>query len=466
MSTVYDKTDNYSLNLYGDNDPADLRDGYNGSMRTIDTTLETHLNRIEGMEARETHNEAVNKALLGDNTVDKATAAKTKWDKAGEDAIAAGGKVDALESRVQVLEQPKQRNIVLLGDSWTVVHDNALFNRLQSDLPEAIWHNYGINGAVLQRLPEMVEHAKADKSLHHDEVTDVIIVMGTNNVFWTNLDGYADISRESAYNAFMSVRNYFPYANILFFPNNSKTMNDGRNELYAYMAEGARRAGVGVVLESLVLLCGHLEWFNGDDQEGVQHLSDGGYREFADRIACVLQGASMYQGGLIGPPQSGAAYSSPASQAEVDDDTVRLYYGDPLRTIGWLSNPQVSYAYRSDQTVDVSIKGVVHIYSGETNLPTDGGVCFIGCPNWWKRMAKHTLPYLFLGSFYNNGCLISHTESGYDNDYMLYVDSTYGNQWLTKSFYFRIPMTTRSNEGKTITINARGLQTSVTGEGR
>jgi len=104
VSTVYDKTDNYSLNLYGDNDPADLRDGYNGSMRTIDTTLGTHLNRIEGVEARETHNEAVNKALLGDNTVDKATAAKTKWDKAGEDAIAAGGKVDALESRVQVLE--------------------------------------------------------------------------------------------------------------------------------------------------------------------------------------------------------------------------------------------------------------------------------------------------------------------------------------------------------------------------
>lgn len=86
MSTVYDKTDNYSLNLYGDNDPADLRDGYNGSMRTIDDTLDRHLNRIEGVEARETHNEAVMKALLVDNTVDNATAAKTKWDKASADA--------------------------------------------------------------------------------------------------------------------------------------------------------------------------------------------------------------------------------------------------------------------------------------------------------------------------------------------------------------------------------------------
>jgi hypothetical protein len=101
MSTIYDKTDNYGLNLYGDNDPADLRDGYNGSMRTIDTTLEQHLNRIESMESHETHDEEVAKALLGDNTVDAATAAKTKWDKAGTDAIkaiadaaAATGKAD------------------------------------------------------------------------------------------------------------------------------------------------------------------------------------------------------------------------------------------------------------------------------------------------------------------------------------------------------------------------------------
>jgi hypothetical protein len=89
MATVYTKTDNYGLNLYGDNDPADLRDGYNGSMRTIDTTLENHLNRIEGVESRETHDEAVMKALLVDNTVDNATAAKTKWDKASTDAVEA-----------------------------------------------------------------------------------------------------------------------------------------------------------------------------------------------------------------------------------------------------------------------------------------------------------------------------------------------------------------------------------------
>nr|DAL77157.1 MAG TPA: acyl-CoA thioesterase [Caudoviricetes sp.] len=84
--TTYTKTDHYALNLYGDTDPADLRDGYNGSMHILDTTLETHLTRIEGVESRETHNEEVVRALLGDNTVDAATTAKTKWDNAATGA--------------------------------------------------------------------------------------------------------------------------------------------------------------------------------------------------------------------------------------------------------------------------------------------------------------------------------------------------------------------------------------------
>lgn len=94
--TTYTRTDNYALNLYGDTDPADLRDGYNGSMHIIDTTLETHLSRIEGVESRETHNEEVAEALLGDNTVDAATTSKTKWDNAATGATDAMAALTAL----------------------------------------------------------------------------------------------------------------------------------------------------------------------------------------------------------------------------------------------------------------------------------------------------------------------------------------------------------------------------------
>lgn len=125
MATVYAKTDNYGLNLYGDSDPADLRDGYNGSMQTIDTTLKTHLNRIEAVESRETHDEEVAKTLLGDNTVNAATAAKTKWDKAGTDAVeamadaaAAAGKADSNTTILTALGADSTKNATVQKNKW------------------------------------------------------------------------------------------------------------------------------------------------------------------------------------------------------------------------------------------------------------------------------------------------------------------------------------------------------------
>lgn len=133
MNTIYDKTDNYGLNLYGDNDPADLRDGYNESMRTIDTTLETHLNRIEAVEARETHDEEVAKALLGDNAVDNATAAKTKWDKSSADAATAVSKAELAETQATA----NTRALVALN-AETVEKANNLYNKINSQFFTAI----------------------------------------------------------------------------------------------------------------------------------------------------------------------------------------------------------------------------------------------------------------------------------------------------------------------------------------
>lgn len=128
MATVYTKTDNYGLNLYGDNDPADLRDGYNGSMRAIDTTMGQHLNRIESVEARETHDEAVMKALLVDNTVDNATASKTKWDKAGIDAAAAASKADANTAMLTALGADSTVNAAAQKTKWNKAVDTANSN--------------------------------------------------------------------------------------------------------------------------------------------------------------------------------------------------------------------------------------------------------------------------------------------------------------------------------------------------
>lgn len=126
MATVYAKTDNYGLNLYGDDDPADLRDGYNGSMRTIDTTLETHLNRIEAVESRETHDEAVVKALIGDNTVDKASFKQTKWDNASTDATAANGKADANAANLTALGADTAGHAATAKTKWDKASSDAI----------------------------------------------------------------------------------------------------------------------------------------------------------------------------------------------------------------------------------------------------------------------------------------------------------------------------------------------------
>ena len=46
MATTYTETDNIGLDLYGDNDPADLRDGYNSSMRKIDSAVKANADAI------------------------------------------------------------------------------------------------------------------------------------------------------------------------------------------------------------------------------------------------------------------------------------------------------------------------------------------------------------------------------------------------------------------------------------
>lgn len=171
MATVYAKTDNYGLNLYGDNDPADLRDGYNGSMRTIDTTLETHLNRIEAVESRETHDEEVAKALLGDNTVDNATAAKIKWDKAGADATAATATASAAASKAD-----NNSAILAALGADTAAHATASkskWDKAGADATTSIG-KADANKEILTALgADTTAHATANKTKWDKNTTDI-----------------------------------------------------------------------------------------------------------------------------------------------------------------------------------------------------------------------------------------------------------------------------------------------------
>lgn len=171
MSTIYDKTDNYSLNLYGDSDPADLRDGYNGSMRTIDSTLETHLSRIESIESRETHDEEVVKALIGDNTVEDATTAKTKWDKAGADATAATATASAAAGKAD----NNSAILAALGADTTAhaTTEKAKWDKAGVDATTAI-EKADANKTILTALgADTTAHATANKTKWDKNTTDI-----------------------------------------------------------------------------------------------------------------------------------------------------------------------------------------------------------------------------------------------------------------------------------------------------
>lgn len=172
MSTIYDKTDNYGLNLYGDADPADLRDGYNGSMRTIDDTLGKHLNRIESVESRETHDEEVVKTLLGDNTVDNATASKAKWDKAGTDAAAAtatasaaAGKADNNSAILAALGVTSESTAQQLMDTInTKANTSDVYTRGQADTTFTKQGGYSGTAQQLNQRIQALEYPPQDAS--------------------------------------------------------------------------------------------------------------------------------------------------------------------------------------------------------------------------------------------------------------------------------------------------------------
>lgn len=355
------------------------------------------------------------------------------------------------------VQHRRTRNYVLLGDSWTVVHNNALYNELKRLNPSSKWYNYGINGAVVQQLPDMVASARADSTLKPDEITDVLIVMGTNNVFWRNLNGYADIMPSPAYNAFKAVRDYFPDATIRYFPNNSKTLNEGRNSLYRNIIDGALSANIGVIPESLYLLAAHINWFNGNDQEGVQHLSDSGYVKFAQWINNILHGGSPFHSTQYLEFLTTNDYTSPSSESGIDNDTLIIRDTTVNKTIGYLKNVTMQVGYYANETIDLEIIGNLTLLGADH---ISSNPLFLTCENWNQKVAKHTLPYVMLGA-----ACIGYPQfkafTGLSNDWVATFQSINNNISTANGIYIRMPALTSADQGRRIDLFFRNVRTSV-----
>lgn len=336
MSTVYDKTDNYALNLYGDNDPADLRDGYNGSMRTIDNTLKNHLNRIEGVESRETHDEAVMKALLVDNTVDNATSAKTKWDKAGTDATnatdllaamsvtdTASGtalrkKVDATAANVtdfgltssniaKVYRGGVCRNyndtiFGFIGDSITqgyrATSSAKRWSTLVSRIFGATEKNVAVGGTGFTTSPASTRFdGQADSliaAVGANAPVSIVFISGGVNDLSVNAPLGTNVL-ESTVN---KVRTAYPLARIIVTIGLSGTMEKGlhnsnkamRDRLDYYTALSAKAASLGCEVLAGYYMTSVNPSYSSDD--GL-HPNDSGYALIADFLASTVAGTTI-----------------------------------------------------------------------------------------------------------------------------------------------------------------------------
>ena len=226
------------------------------------------------------------------------------------------------------------------------------------------------------------------------------------------------------------------------------------------MIDGARLAGVGVVHNSLTLLAGKLHWYGGDDQNGVQHLSAGGYQGYADCISNVINGAPLMPSGWVNTNEM--HHDSPSSLGAVSDNTLKVVRprsggGGAFETIGWFTNPIATITYYANGAASLHFGGTLNLISGYSS---NDSRCYLVCENWNKKIAPNTLPYVFLGGQYITYYLSPYTTSLQNSIDASFVSTT-GERSTKDNIYIHIPRIEAGDSGKTVNIRINGALTDI-----
>ena len=303
------RTPHYNLSQFTDTDKPTWRGDINADMSKIDTALnDVHTSAVQAVgvanaakteaaaakQAADTATDAL-EAAAGEAAAATATANAAKTEAAAAKTEAAAAKTESAAAAAKV-DTIGRHNIVILGDSWTLVESYALVDGFRS-IPavSGVW-SIGQGGATIQTIQDQLDWWAADHTIDHDTITDVVIVAGINNVY-RNLE---DITDSEAYNIGVKIIEAFGN-NVAYhyFPNNSRTSNAGRNARYATIIQAFMRAGITAYPETLYLTgYNNGEMYRGDDQWGTYHLSADGYKRFAKILWNLMQGSHC--DGMIG----------------------------------------------------------------------------------------------------------------------------------------------------------------------
>ena len=217
-------------------------------------------------------------------------------------------------------------------------------------------HNYGVSGAKIQDIDAQVERFKNDTSYDHNNITHVVVIAGTNNVFWDN-----PITWQECKNVALNILNAFPNgAEIHYFPDNSRTINEGRNDMYKNILNGFSQ--YTAIHPEFLSLFGYNdgEFFKGNDTNGVQHLNANGYLQMGRWIMSILMG-----GNLTNITSSAHVEITPDSTSDVifptqyiqvifNADTTRIK--GQINNCSWATtpssrfNPKVKINFKADKT--------------------------------------------------------------------------------------------------------------------
>lgn len=410
MATVYKKTDYYGLNLYGDDDPADLRDGYNGSMRAVDTTLKKHADKLATMETKAKLGESIDSAL-GTPSPQAGAAAKSRWDNAASNAsyaknkadgnkaiLDALGAVDAASAQaiktdqertkadarraLNLVSQPDylKRYLVVLGDSWVDGYYNSAKHPEHSPataIREALSPNRfyykGSSGGGFYRHGDDGTFADIWNNVPDKEkVTAVIIIGGQNDARSDETAGDVTIM-EKARDLMRTIHAQAPQARIHVCPMVLAVGQTLTNKTIPNLSTAHRRVKIYTALTTGIKSMGwdfvrvHEGGYRigaevakapdgGDGNDGA-HLSKDGYRWAGLWIAhCVANDIDLWP----------TAYADPAS-------------GDIPGSWKYFN------VYEHNGILDV---GLSYSY---TTKPTDGQV-LVRLPQWAAVGNPHNYP--------------------------------------------------------------------------
>lgn len=336
-------TENYNLPLYEPNDLANLMDGYNESMNTLDDVMKTNIDIVDDYTGTVVQNKAdieSNKKIL-DAEIARATERESEIEKENADSISA--------------LQKGLKRVLVCGDSFTAGNYTDWIKYIH----RYIVTNYAVDGAGLTRPASVF--TQLDKA--HSEFSDsdsvymLILYCGVND-FNHRTETTADAGVKLV-EWITNAVSYFPNTKIVVcYGNVGRQYLYGGTYPYRYfyswlsdVYETVYSSGVS----NLVSMIKPSSWLKFD--AGKYNTDDGNYK--SDNLHPTVKGAKIIASYMQAIMDGCYAFRNSQKTVELDDPidliVINSTYTDNKQKVGEASNVIISLTVTEDTMPKISV---------------------------------------------------------------------------------------------------------------